>query len=138
MTRYALALAGIAAAMLAGCGGDDGEDPPAPAAKPPEAALETVTVRSVPPGKATFAPKRLALDPGTYRFVFDNREEAQHSLRIQAAKKCCFKGPDVGGTDTTSKIEKVSATAKLAPGEYVYLCTTHWREGMTGRLTVKA
>lgn len=126
----------LAAAALVACGGDDDA---APAAKKRTAApLETVTIQSVPVGRTGFSPERLTLKPGRYRIVLDNRETGQHSVRIQAASKCCFKGPDVGGTDTTSKIEKISGTAVLKPGTYVYLCTTHWREGMTGRLTVKS
>ena len=132
-TNGGLVAAMLAAGALAGCGGDD-EEPAAQ--KKPKPALKTVTINSVPPGKAQFEPRRLKLSAGSYRIVLNNREEAQHSVRIQTGKACCFKGEDVGGTDTTSKIEKVSGTAKLAAGEYVYLCTTHWREGMTGRITV--
>ena len=134
-TRGALGLALLATAALAGCGDDD-EQPAAKDEAKPKPALETVTIKSVPPGKARFEPRRLKLNAGTYRVVFDNREEAQHNVRIQTGTKCCFKGEDVGGTDTTSQIEKVSGTAKLTPGQYVYLCTTHWRSGMTGKLTV--
>lgn len=140
MTRPALAVAALAAAALAACGGgSDGASPATPAAEERSAPpLETVTIRSVPVGDPAFSPGRLTLKPGRYRIVLDNRETGQHNVRIQAARKCCFKGPDVGGTNTTSKIEKISGTAELKAGSYVYLCTTHWREGMTGRLTVKS
>jgi plastocyanin len=134
-TNGGLVVAMLAAGAIAGCGGDD-EEPAAE--KRPKPALKTVTISSVPPGKLLFEPRRLKLRAGTYRIVLDNREEAQHNVRIQTGRKCCWKGKDVGGTNTTSEIEKISGTAKLAPGEYVYLCTvgSHWRGGMTGRITV--
>lgn len=136
-TRTGMVL-GLMVAAAAGCG-DDGEegatasDRPARAEQPPP---KTVTVRTDPARVTAFSPKRLALRAGTYRVVLDNRGGKQHSLRIQKGRRCCFKGPDVGGTETTSRPGKISGTARLAPGEHVFLCTAHWRQGMTGRLTV--
>jgi plastocyanin len=135
----ALLLAAIAALAAGACGDDDSDESTAAAErpKPAPAPAKTVEIASVPPGKQRFSPRRLTLDAGTYRVVLDNREAAQHSVRIQTGSECCWKGEDVGGTDTTSKVGKVSGTAKLAPGRYVFLCTTHWRGGMTGRITVR-
>ena len=131
--RRGLAAVGVTVALI-GCGDETEGDPEPSATRRP--ALKSVTFNSDPSGKSRFSPRRLTLAAGEYRVVLDNRGGAQHSVRIQKGRTCCFKGEDVGGTETTSEIGKISGTATLEPGQYVYLCTSQWRQGMTGRLTV--
>jgi uncharacterized cupredoxin-like copper-binding protein len=146
MTNRHPLLAAMACASLAAAGcGEDEEKKSAQAdkrARPAAAApIETIEIASVPPGKLRFAPSKLKLKAGTYKIVLDNRETVIHNIRIQTGSKCCFKpgAKDVGGTQTTSEVEKISGTAKLTPGRYVFLCTVggHWQRGMRGTITVQ-
>lgn len=142
-TALTLLAAACAVAAPTGCGGDDGQESAGakPPAEPEAQELETIEIASVPPAKLRFEPDHLDLEAGTYRIVLDNREEVQHNVRIQKGTKCCFMpgADDVGGTLTTSDITKISGTAKLTPGRYVFLCTVggHWQQGMRGTITVR-
>ena len=147
MTKHSipavLLAAGVTALTAAGCGGDGataGAPRPAEPEEKPAEPAKTIEIASVPPAKMRFSPRRLTLSPGTYKIVFDNQEAVRHNVRIQKGGKCCFKpgATDVGGTDTTFEKKKITGTAKLEPGRYVYLCTVggHWQAGMKGTITV--
>jgi uncharacterized cupredoxin-like copper-binding protein len=143
MTRHVLLAAAGVAAIAVGCG-DDGDEQSSttkPRTNAAAASQQTIEIASVPPAKLRFAPRRLTVKAGTYKVVLNNREAVVHNIRIQKGSKCCFKrgATDVGGTETTSAVEKISGTAKLAPGRYVFLCTVggHWQRGMRGTITVQ-
>ena len=70
-----------------------------------------------------------------------NRDRWGHNIRIQTGRKCCFGNgaTDLGGTQTAQPGQTLKATVNLKPGRYFFLCsfTSHWGDGMWGRLTVR-
>ena len=125
MTR-ALTL-GIAAAIgLAGCGGSGGggKSVTAPAGKP-----IAVTAKEY-----SFDPKAIVVSGGgPVRFNLTNGGAQAHDLHVEKG------GQDLGGTAIFSPGQTESATIKLTPGTYDFVCTVgdHEQLGMKGKLTVK-
>jgi plastocyanin len=136
--RAAIALTAI---LAAGCGADDEPSPTAaPAAK---AAGQTLTLTAPPSGSGRFHYDRRRLDatPGRVTLEIVNRDRWGHNIRIQTGRKCCFDegGVDLGGTETAQPGQTLKATVNLKPGRYFFVCsfTSHWGEGMWGRLRVQ-
>jgi plastocyanin len=129
MSRPAIVLA-LCAALVAGCGGDDGGG----GAK---ARAETV-----PAGKAlhevareySFDPKDVVMErPGTVRIVLDNKGSLAHNLKVLKD------GEELGGTPTFQGGKPRAGTVRLRPGTYEMVCTVgdHEQLGMKAKLTVK-
>jgi plastocyanin len=115
---------GIAAAIgLAGCGGANGKSVTVPAGKP-------VAVKAQ---EYSFDPKTIQVSAGSVRFDLTNAGAQAHDLHVVKD------GQDLGGTPIFSGGRTVSATVKLAPGTYDFVCTVgdHEQLGMKGKLTVK-
>jgi plastocyanin len=117
---------GIAATIaLAGCGGSGGG--------------KSVTVPSGKPIAVTaseyrFDPKAIVVTGGgPVRFSLTNGGAQAHDLHVQKG------GQDLGGTSIFGPGQTQSATVKLAPGTYDFVCTVgdHEQLGMKGTLTVK-
>ena len=118
-----LALAVLSAALVAGCGDDEGTSRPATDAG---ASIRlTETDFRLQPAEATVAAS------GKVRVQVTNRGESVHALAIEAP----------GGTRTTDRIDPGATgtlEADLQPGRYVWYCPVgdHRRLGMHGTLTV--
>ena len=135
------AVVAVTALLAAGCGAE--EEParaPAPEAKP---AAPVLTLTAPPSGSGRFHydRRRLEAPAGPVTFAIVNRDRWGHNVRIQTGRKCCFgeSAKDLGGTDTAQPGQTFKATVKLEPGRYFFLCsiTSHWGDGMWGRLTVR-
>lgn len=128
---HLVALAVLAVAVLAGCGG--GEDRPAatqtPAAATPQATASATPTTSGAPAKVRiknfdFAPARLAVEAGT-KVTWTNQDASNHTVTFAKAPG------DLGNVD-----EKGKATATFqTPGTYPYVCQYH--PNMKGTITVK-
>jgi plastocyanin len=84
-----------------------------------------------------FEPKHVIVNSGTtqptvVRFVMRNNGSLAHDLHVQKD------GQDLGGTPIFSPGKTESGQAKLAPGNYEFICTVgdHAALGMKGTLTV--
>ena len=131
----------VTALLAAGCGADDKPArTPASAAEP---AGQVLRLTAPPSGSGRFHFDRRRLDAAAGRVTFEmvNRDRWGHNVRIQTGRKCCFGtgATDLGGTDTAQPGQTFKATVNLKPGRYFFLCsiTSHWGEGMWGRLTVQ-
>jgi plastocyanin len=114
-----------AAALLAGCGSDDGDG---------NGAASTQEVEIVATEFA-LEPSTVSLDsPGTYTFVFRNEGSATHALEVEGG----------GIEEETAEIgpgETAELTVELSEdGEYKLYCPVgnHKEQGMEGSLTVGA
>jgi plastocyanin len=131
--------------LLAGCGGDDSDEPDGDKARPGPAApagpTTNVTVRPARPSRLKWEKDRLRVPAGRLAITLDNVDDDAHNVRIATGTKCCFRSGyrDVGGTSTLDAGGKATATVDLERGEYVFVCTIggHWQRGMWGRLTVE-
>jgi plastocyanin len=135
------AAAFAASALVAGCGGGDGDDNGAEAASAPKDPAEVLRLRVDPsPGEIQFDKSRLTAKPGKVAIELVNPVEVGHNVRIATGKKCCLEpgSKDIGGTNTVSK-GKTRAVVDLKPGNYVYYCTAggHWQRGQRGSLVVE-
>ena len=135
------AVVALAAVVAAGCGADDQPArTPAPAAKP---AGPVLSLTAPPSGSGSFRydRRRLEAPAGPVTFEMVNRDRWGHNIRIQTGRKCCFGegAVDLGGTETAQPGQTLKATVNLKPGRYFFVCsfTSHWGDGMWGRLTVR-
>jgi plastocyanin len=141
MRKHVITGALCAAALAAGCGGDNSDESRAQEQPKKEKGPATVLKLSVEtkPGEITFDKKKLEAPAGPIGIELTNPTELGHNVRIQTGKKCCFAPghKDLGGT--TTDVGKVRGTVNLKPGKYFYLCAVggHWQLGQRGTLVVQ-
>ena len=80
----------------------------------------------------SFDPSQVTVSRGGVKIELDNRGSLVHDLRVERG------GRRLGGTPAFERGTR-SATLRLAPGRYRFLCTVgdHAKLGMRGTLTVK-
>jgi plastocyanin len=113
---------------LAGCGGDDDEEPSRSATVNPNSTLE------VTGDEYSFDPARVVVrGAGPLTIRLRNAGDLAHNLRLERA------GEDVGGTPTFPGGETQSGRVNLEHGRYEMICTVgdHAELGMTGELEVR-
>jgi plastocyanin len=126
MRRLAAPLAVVA--LLAGCGGDD-DDEPGRTVTVDAGATVDVTAREY-----SFDPETIVVEGGgTLTIRLDNAGDLAHNLRLRRG------GREVGGTPTFEGGRTESGIVQVEPGQYEMLCTVgdHAELGMTGELEVK-
>jgi plastocyanin len=82
----------------------------------------------------SFDPARVVVTGGgPLKITLDNRGTLAHDLRVMKGSR------QLGGTPSFSPGRTRSASLRLAPGRYEFVCTVgdHARLGMRGRLEVK-
>jgi plastocyanin len=124
--RRPVTLAAAAAMALAGCGGAGGgsRSVTLPAGKP-------LVVKA---DEFKFDPSNVVVKGGgPVRIKLTNVGAQAHDLHVERD------GDDLGGTPIFGPGQTKTATVKLAPGKYDFLCTVgdHAAQGMKGTLTVK-
>jgi len=94
-----------------------------------------------------FAPHRLTLQPGMYRFILDNRGQVSHNFQIRDLDAARAGRSDATRSDhhhiakaEATPGETATAEVMLEPGSYRFMCHEpgHSAAGMTGRLVVRA
>lgn len=132
MPRHLLPISLLAAAALAGCGGEGGGDEPGRTATvPATGAIEVVA------DEYSFDPETLVVQAG------GDRAELEIRLRNEGALahnlKVIRDGSDLGGTPTFQGGATRSGSVSLEPGTYEMVCTVgnHEQLGMTGVLEVR-
>ena len=126
MRRLAAPLAVVA--LLAGCGGDD-DDEPGRTATVGAGATVDVTAREY-----SFDPETIVVEGGgTLTIRLDNAGDLAHNLRLRRDDRA------VGGTPTFEGGRTESGSVQVEPGRYEMLCTVgdHAELGMTGELELK-
>jgi plastocyanin len=126
MRRLAVPLAVVA--LMAGCGGDDDDEPG-----------RTVTVGGggtvdVTAREYAFDPERIVVEAGgPLTIELRNDGDLAHNLRLRR------NGREIGGTPTFPGGRTESGRVRLEPGTYEMLCTVgdHAELGMTGELEVR-
>jgi plastocyanin len=126
MRRLAAPLAAVA--LVAGCGGDDQEEPG-----------RTVTVGggdtvAVTAREYSFDPERVVVEGGgPLTIELENAGDLAHNLRLRRG------GQEVGGTPTFPGGRTESGRVRVEPGTYEMICTVgdHAELGMTGELEVR-
>jgi plastocyanin len=124
LTRSALTLAALVL-LAAGCGGND---------------QPGGTVTAPAGGSVRLTAKEYSFDPSTIvvqgagrlRLTLDNKGSLAHDITVEKD------GRELGGTPPFPAGETRSATVRLAPGTYDFLCTVgdHAELGMKGTLKV--
>jgi plastocyanin len=113
---------------LAGCGGDDEEDPSRSVTVNPNS-----TVR-VTGDEYSFDPDRVVVrGAGPLTIRLRNAGDLAHNLRLRRS------GEDVGGTPTFGGGQTQAGRVNLEHGRYEMICTVgdHADLGMTGELVVR-
>jgi plastocyanin len=113
---------------LAGCGGDDDEEPARSVAVNPNSTL------GVTADEYSFDPGRVVVGgAGPLTIRLRNAGELAHNLRVERD------GEDIGGTPTFGGGETQAGRVNLEHGRYEMVCTVgdHAELGMTGELEVK-
>lgn len=124
MTRSALTLAALVL-LAAGCGGND---QPGGTVTAPAGGSVRMTGKEY-----SFDPSTIVVEAaGTLRLTLDNRGSLAHNVKVEKD------GRVLGGTPAFPAGETRSATVRLAPGTYDFLCTVgdHAELGMRGKLKV--
>lgn len=124
MTRSALTLAALVL-LAAGCGGND---QPGGTVTAPAGGSVRVTGKEY-----SFDPSTIVVeDAGRLRLTLDNKGSLAHNIKVEKD------GRVLGGTPAFPAGETRSATVRLAPGTYDFLCTVgdHAELGMRGKLKV--
>ena len=124
MTRSALTLAALVL-LAAGCGGND---QPGGTVTAPAGGSVRVTGKEY-----SFDPSTIVVEAGgRLRLTLDNRGSLAHNIKVEKD------GRVLGGTPAFPAGETRSATVRLAPGTYDFLCTVgdHADLGMRGKLKV--
>jgi plastocyanin len=123
----AAALALLATAPAAGCGGED----PGTQGTTTTAAGEAVEVVGI---EYAFDPSTVVVEePGPVEITLDNQGALAHNLTL-------FDGEtEVGGTTTFQGGESDTTAVELGPGTYEMICTVgdHEALGMVGELEVR-
>ena len=115
----------LAAALVAGCGSDDGPADTAPAPAP-EAAASAADSAKVKIEDFLYAPKTVTVTTGA-KVAFENRDQAPHTATIA-------EGAMKFDTGTIEKGQTKSVTFDK-PGTYAYVCLFH--AYMKGTVTVE-
>jgi plastocyanin len=113
---------------LAGCGGDDEEEPARSVTVNPNSTLRVTA------DEYSFDPGRVVVrGAGPLTIRLRNEGELAHNLRIERD------GEDMGGTPTFRGGETQSGRVNLEHGNYEMVCTVgdHAELGMTGELRVR-
>jgi plastocyanin len=113
---------------LAGCGGDDEEEPERSVTVNPNSTLAVIG------DEYSFDPGRVVVrGAGPLTISLRNAGELAHNLRLQKS------GEDIGGTPTFPGGETQSGRVNLEHGRYGMICTVgdHADLGMTGELVVR-
>jgi plastocyanin len=113
---------------LAGCGGDDDEEPSRSVTVNPNSTLE------VTGDEYSFDPARVVVrGAGPLTIRLRNAGDVAHNLRLERD------GEDGGGTPTFPGGETRSGRVNLEHGRYKMICTVgdHAELGMTGELEVR-
>ena len=123
--RYLAVVAALSLLLVAGCGGDDGED----ATPTTTASAETFTISET---DFALSPSTVTIDgPGTYTFEATNDGGTDHALEIEG------NGVEEE-TDTIGPGESASVTVDLESGTYEMYCPIggHRDQGMEGEVSV--
>jgi uncharacterized cupredoxin-like copper-binding protein len=124
--RYLAVVAALTSLLLvAGCGGDDGED----TTPTTTASAETFTISET---DFALSPSTVTIDaPGTYTFEATNDGGTDHALEIEG------NGVEEE-TDTIGPGESASVTVDLESGTYEMYCPIggHRDQGMEGEVSV--
>jgi plastocyanin len=113
---------------LAGCGGDDEDQPTRSATIKPNSTLAvTATEYSFDPGRV------VVTGAGRLTIKLENAGDVAHNLRIERD------GEDLGGTPTFPGGQTKSGRVNLEHGRYEMICTVgdHAELGMTGEFEVR-
>ena len=113
---------------LAGCGGDDGEEPARSVTVNPNSTLR------VSADEYSFDPGRVVVrGAGPLTIRLRNAGALAHNLRVEQD------GEDLGGTPTFGPGETQSGRVNLEHGRYEMICTVgdHAELGMKGELEVR-
>jgi plastocyanin len=113
---------------LAGCGGDDEEQPVRSVTVNPNSTLEVVA------DEYSFDPGRIVVrGAGPLTIRLRNAGELAHNLRVERG------GEDLGGTPTFPGGQTQDGRVNLEHGNYELICTVgdHAELGMTGELQVR-
>lgn len=126
LPRLAAALACLAPALIAGCGGDDGS---APVARGPNTVVMT---------DYAYHPRELRVRRGQTVTVV-NEGGIAHNLTIERGPNPRAKTDRLAGTDSFLKGDTEQLRVDLTPGRYVMVCTVpgHRELGMVGALMVR-
>ncbi|MGH2978621.1 MAG: plastocyanin/azurin family copper-binding protein [Solirubrobacterales bacterium] len=120
------ALACLAAALLAGCGGDDSA---APAPRGPNTVVMT---------DYEYHPRDVRVRAGRTLTVV-NEGGIAHNLTVERGPNPREETDELAGTNSFLKGDSERLRVDLAPGRYAIVCTVpgHRELGMTGSLTVR-
>jgi plastocyanin len=124
--RLAVPLATLV--CLAGCGGEDDEEPVRSVTVNPNSTLRvTADEYSFDPGQV------VVRGAGPLTIRLRNAGELAHNLRVER------EGEDIGGTPTFGGGETQAGRVNLEHGRYELICTVgdHAELGMTGELEVR-
>ena len=139
MRRPLIALA-LAAALFAGCGGDE-EEPAAtatpaaqeePAPEPAAGGGEELALTSPEDGSLKFDKTELTAPAGSVSITYSNPSQVPHAVAIEG-----------NGVEESSEVVTASEapplTAELKAGEYAFYCPVgqHRQAGMEGTLTIE-
>lgn len=96
-------------------------------------AEETLMLSSPEDGATSFDPSSLKAKSGSVTLDYNNPSPVEHNVALEQDGELLGEGELVTDGDTST------ATADLAPGEYVYYCTVpgHRESGMEGALSVE-
>jgi plastocyanin len=133
----ALLVGGTGTAAVLTAGGEGGEASAAPSGgapcggAPPGAGAGTLALAADPAGGLSYDVRQATVSAGTVTIRFANRSPLPHNVTIASGTKVVAATKTITGATT-------SATAKLAPGRYVFYCSVdaHRQAGMQGTLTV--
>jgi plastocyanin len=115
-------------ACLAGCGGDDEEEPARSVTVNPNSTLRVTA------DEYSFDPGRVVVrGAGPLTIRLRNAGELAHNLRVERG------GEDIGGTPTFPGGRTESGRVNLEHGRFELICTVgdHAELGMTGELVVR-
>ena len=118
--RHALPAALAAAALLAGCGGDDGTDNSTPAAAAPAAVTSTIKIADF-----VYEPDPVTVKAGA-KIAIANDDDAPHTITEEGTSPSFDSGTIVG--------HKRGSVTFAKPGTFKYQCVFH--PTMKGTVTV--
>jgi plastocyanin len=92
----------------------------------------SVQLTADPTGQLAYDRKRATVQRGKFTLRLINRSQTPHNVTIAKGGKVVARTKTIQGATT-------SATANLAPGDYIFFCSVdaHRQAGMQGTLTVR-